>query len=71
VKFFGRIPEFDFIFKSENWDVPIIKIIPRLQTVPYQDLEGLPIRVSTIMILLTRKVAVTEVSVVIHDLNLF
>jgi hypothetical protein len=39
--------------------------------VPYQDLEGLPIRVSTIMILLTRKVAVTEVSVVIHDLNLF
>jgi hypothetical protein len=22
VKFFGRIPEFDFIFQGENWDVP-------------------------------------------------
>ena len=38
---------------------------------PFQKLEGFPVRVLAIMVLATGVVAVMEVAVVIHDLNPF
>jgi hypothetical protein len=48
-----------------------VKIIPLLQAVSLQYLKGFPARVSFVMILAAGVIAVMEVAIVVHDLNLF